>query len=390
MDRTEKAAQRLALQQLYQEVIGLSNIIQKLIIITGITSLIVLAVWTRGGLGITSKMMLVLFVVTAVLFFVHRSGHANEAGLALFSTIIIIITALAYYSDGIYNLPHIFYPILLIFSGILFGRAMIPAVTGLLVVIETLLFALDRMHLIIPFKGAVIWKADYYALVIIILLATASILSVTLKTIEENLMQVALSEKVIKESYELTLEGWAKALELSGREPEGHSRRVIELVMEFGDNLELNDETKAQLRHGALLHDIGKMGISDEILTKPGPLSDEEYALSREHTLFAKKMLTDIAYLESLTDIPIYHHEQWNGQGYPEGLQAERIPYSARFFSIIDSWVSLTSNQVYRPAWSNEKALSYIQEQAGHKFDQRIAKAFLTFLDKKLGGNHEH
>ncbi len=389
MNKKERAEKRRALQQLYQETIGLANIIETLIIITGVTALIVLVVWSLDGFGVTAQMMLLLFAVSVLLFFIHHSGRASEAGIGLFATITIVITALSYYSDGIYNVPHIFYPILLIFSGILFGRAMIPTITALITFIETFLFALDRAHLIVPFKGAVYWKADYYALAVIILFATAFLLSISLKTIEENLMRLALSEKVIKESYELTLEGWAKALELSGREPKGHSERVTKLIMEFADDLGLDDETKAQLRHGALLHDIGKMGVSDSILTKPGPLDEYETAQSKEHTLFAKKMLHDIAYLESLTDIPAYHHEQWDGKGYPEGLDAERIPYTARIFSLIDNWVSLTSHQSYRPAWSHEKAFAYIEEQAGKKFDKTITEDFLSFLRKKSEAKDE-
>ena len=383
MNRREKAQQKRDLQRLYQEMIGLSNIIQQLIIITGLTALVVLLVWSRDGIGVVATMMILLLLIVVFLFFLHRSGYPNEAGVILFATVTIIITVLAINGDGIYNIPHIFYPILLIFSGILFGRAMIPAVTTVVILIETLLFVLDRTGLIVPFDGAVLWAPDYFAFVIITLIVTGILLSVTLKTVEENLLQIALSEKVIKESYELTLESWARALELSKREPHGHSQRITELVEEFASDLELDDELKSHLRHGALLHDIGKMGIPETILQKPGPLTAAEQKLSREHTLFAKKMLSDIAYLESLADIPIYHHEQWDGKGYPEGLKEEHIPYTARLFALIDNWVSLTSHQVYRPAWSNEQAFAYIQNEAGKKFDRRITKAFLKFLKKK-------
>ena len=387
--RTEQKRAAKASQKLYQEAIDLPNIIQRLIIITALTAILVFIVWSRDGVGTTATMMIALFCITVILFFVHRSGRENTAGLSLFAIIALIINFLSYSADGIYNLPHIFYPILLIFSGILFGRAMIPQVTALILVLQTLLFILDRNGMIVPFDGKVIWQADYFAISTIILLATAALLSISLKTVEENLMKIALSEKIIKESYELTLEGWAKALELSGREPEGHSKRVLELVTAFADDLRFDEEKKAQLRHGALLHDIGKMGISDSILSKPGPLNDEEQALTKEHTLHAQKMLADIAYLESLTDIPAYHHEQWDGNGYPKGLKEEEIPYAARIFSLIDNWVSLTSHQVYRPAWSDQKTMQYIEAQAGKKFDRKITNDFLKFLQKEQRRRYE-
>ena len=385
----KKDTQQLEFAQHYHEVIGLSKIIQQMLILGTITSVAIFIVWSRNGIGITARMMGILFAVNVFLIFVHRSGRAMEAGLGLFATVAIIITTLSSFTDGIYSLPNIFYPILLVFSGILFGRRMIPHVTVFLIILISLLFGLDRVDLIVPFQGRVTWAPDFFALMVIIMIVTALILSLTLKTIEENLLQIATSERIIKESYELTLEGWAKALELSGREPEGHARRVTELIMAFAEDMGLNGETRSRLRHGALLHDIGKIGVSDSILKKNGPLSNEEIQLCQEHTLFARKMLSDITYLESLTDIPVYHHEQWDGKGYPEGLQAEQIPYLARIFALIDNWVSLTSQQAYRPAWSEKEAFSYIQEQAGKKFDQKITDDFLAFLNRQQGGSNE-
>ncbi len=372
----------------YQSVIDLSNIVEKSLIISALTEIFVFVIWSKGGIGTTAQTMVVLFFLTALLFFINKKGYPKEAGTGLFSITSLSVTYLAYQGDGIYNIPFIFFPIILIFSGLFFGRVLIPHITFFLIALTTILFLLDRNGTIIPFDGVVQWAPDYYAISVVILATTGAMLSVVMKTVEANIEQISLSEQLIKESYELTLEGWAKALELSGREPKGHSQRVTTLVTEFADALGLSEDAKASLRQGALLHDIGKMGIPDSIIHKPGPLTEDEIEFSKAHTLFAKKILQDIAYFQSLMDIPVYHHEQWDGKGYPEGLSAEKIPYAARIFAVIDSWDSLTSNQIYRAAWSETRALSYIQEEAGKKFDKKIVDAFLNFLKQDMERTH--
>ncbi len=280
----------------YQSVIDLPNIVEKLLILTGLTEIVIFGIWSTNGIGITARTMILLFFLSSVLFFINRKGYSKEAGIALFIIASLSVTYLAYQGDGIYSTPFIFFPIILIFSGIVFGKKQIYFITIFLIALTTLLFALDRSGIIIPFDGIIQWAPDYYALAVVILIATAAILSIVMSTIEENIETISLSEQRIKESYELTLEGWAKALELSGREPKGHSQRVATLVTEFAKDLGLDDQAITSLRQGALLHDIGKMGLPDSILLKPGPLSDDETEFCKQHTLFAKKILQDIIY----------------------------------------------------------------------------------------------
>jgi len=179
-------------------------------------------------------------------------------------------------------------------------------------------------------------------------------------------------------AYDQTLEGWAKALELRNKETEGHSQRVTELTLSLARELGLPDKDLVHLRRGALLHDIGKMGIPDEILLKPGPLTDHEWIIMRKHPGLAHDMLYPIDFLRPALDIPYNHHEKWDGSGYPRGLMGEEIPLSARIFSVVDVWDALLSERTYRKAWPAEKVIKHLQIQAGKHFDPLIVKAFLS------------
>ncbi len=182
-------------------------------------------------------------------------------------------------------------------------------------------------------------------------------------------------------AYEATIEGWARALELRDKETLGHSERVIDLTLRLASVIGIPREQFAQLRRGVLLHDIGKMGVPDSILLKPGPLSQDEWVIMRQHPTFAYEMLSGIPYLREALDVPYSHHERWDGTGYPQGLSGESIPLSARIFSIVDVWDALTSKRPYRPAWREQDTKSYIRDQAGKQFDPQIVEAFLRMLE---------
>jgi len=181
-------------------------------------------------------------------------------------------------------------------------------------------------------------------------------------------------------AYDTTLEGWAKALELRDRETVGHGRRVTEMTIELAQALDVHDSEIVHIRRGALLHDIGKMGIPDHILQKPGPLTDEEIQIMRQHVTYAYEWLSPIRYLQKALDIPYCHHENWDGSGYPRGLKNEQIPLAARIFSVVDVWDALTSDRPYRKAWSKEKTRDYIREYAGQYFDPQVVNLFLKFI----------
>jgi putative nucleotidyltransferase with HDIG domain len=177
-------------------------------------------------------------------------------------------------------------------------------------------------------------------------------------------------------AYDETIEGWSHALDLRDKETEGHTRRVTELTLKLAHAFGLGQADLVQVRWGALLHDIGKMGVPDGILLKPGPLTDEEWVAMKKHPTFAYEMLSPIHYLRLALDIPYCHHEKWDGTGYPRGLKGEQIPLTARIFAVVDVWDALTSDRPYRQAWSEEKAREHIQAGAGTHFDPQVVKTF--------------
>ena len=179
------------------------------------------------------------------------------------------------------------------------------------------------------------------------------------------------------QAYDATIQGWSRALDLRDKETEGHTQRVTELTMKLGRQFGLFEEELVHVRRGALLHDIGKMGVPDNILSKPGPLTDEEWLVMRKHTTFAYELLSPIHYLQPALDIPYCHHEKWDGTGYPRGLSGDQIPFAARIFAVVDVWDALTSDRPYRAAWPEDKVLNHIRSLAGTHFDPQIVKICL-------------
>ncbi|WP_161884017.1 PAS domain S-box protein [Deinococcus alpinitundrae] len=183
-------------------------------------------------------------------------------------------------------------------------------------------------------------------------------------------------------AYDETIEGWSRALDLRDHETEGHSRRVTEMTVNLCQRLAAPPEQLVHVRRGALLHDIGKMGIRDAVLLKPEPLSDEEWVEMRKHPGHAVKLLSPIEFLRPAMDIPQYHHEKWDGSGYPLGLSGKAIPLMARAFAVVDVYDALTSDRPYRKAWSREQALEHIQNSAGTHFDPAVVRVFVHMLEQ--------
>ncbi|MBA4379975.1 MAG: hypothetical protein C0393_04705 [Anaerolinea sp.] len=180
-------------------------------------------------------------------------------------------------------------------------------------------------------------------------------------------------------AYDSTLEGWSKALDLRDKETEGHSQRVTDMTLKIARVMGISDTELVHVRRGALLHDMGKMGVPDAILHNPGPLTDEEWAVMRKHPQYAFDMLSPIAYLRPALDIPGCHHEKWDGTGYPRGLKGEQIPLAARIFAVVDVYDALTSDRPYRKAWPKEKTIKHIKAEAGAHFDPQVVEAFLGY-----------
>lgn len=194
----------------------------------------------------------------------------------------------------------------------------------------------------------------------------------------ENLEQ---TNRELLDSYDVTIEGWSRALDLRDEETEGHTQRVTELTLKLARQFDFTGDQLKSIRWGALLHDIGKMGVPDSILLKPDQLSEDEWAIMKQHPTFAFEMLSPITHLKPSLEIPYSHHEKWDGTGYPLGLKGEQIPLSARIFAVVDVWDAITSNRPYRPAWDKEKALAHIREQSGKYFDPRVVDAFMKIVN---------
>ena len=191
-----------------------------------------------------------------------------------------------------------------------------------------------------------------------------------------------LSKDALIQAYDSTLEGWSLALELRDKETEGHTRRVTEMTLALARRAGLSEDELQQIKRGAMLHDIGKMGVPDAILQKPGKLTAGEMAEMQKHPLYAFEMLKHIEYLQPALDIPLYHHERWDGQGYPHGLRGETIPLSARIFSVVDVWDAMSSERVYRPAMHHAAILRHIEKSRGTQFDPAVVDLFLDYIQE--------
>ena len=190
--------------------------------------------------------------------------------------------------------------------------------------------------------------------------------------------QAQRSSQELSAAYDTTLEGWARALELRDRETEGHTRRAAELTLRLGQRLGMSEDELVHVWRGALLHDIGKLGIPDEILSKPGALSAEEWQVMREHPRLGYELLSPIPYLRAALDIPWCHHEHWDGGGYPRGLKGEEIPLAARIFAVVDIWDALNSDRPYRKAWPKEKVIEHLKSLSGTHLDPKVVTLCLN------------
>ena len=185
-------------------------------------------------------------------------------------------------------------------------------------------------------------------------------------------------------AYDTTIEGWSHALDLRDKETEGHTLRVTELTIKLAQAAGLDEKELVHVRRGALLHDIGKMGVPDHILLKPGKLTDDEWIIMRKHTTFAYETLSPISYLKPALDIPYCHHEKWDGTGYPRELKGELIPLVARLFAVVDVWDALRSNRPYRQSCSENKMLEYLQSLSGSHFDPKVVELFTILMTREI------
>ena len=195
------------------------------------------------------------------------------------------------------------------------------------------------------------------------------------------------SVEELRIAYDATIEGWSQAMDLRDKETEGHTQRVTAITLKLAREIGIPEEGLTHIRRGTLLHDIGKLGVPDAILHKPGSLTPEEWSIMLKHPEYAYRMLQPVEYLRPAMDIPYCHHERWDGTGYPRGLKGEEIPLAARIFAVIDVWDALTSDRPYRQAWSKEKAFAYILEQRDKHFDPQVLDVFIRFMEEEIKQN---
>ncbi len=204
---------------------------------------------------------------------------------------------------------------------------------------------------------------------------------------------ISASEQIqdtLAQAYDATILSWSRLLDVRDKETEGHSTRVTKLTVQLTRHIGMNTEEVLYARWGALLHDVGKMGVPDNILHKPGPLDEAEWVVMRRHTEIAKEMLLPVSFLRPALDIPYCHHEKWDGTGYPRGLKGNDIPLVARLFAVIDVYDALTSDRPYREAWSKAKTVAHLRSLSGTHFDPRAVKAFLEMLNDKSSIKSTH
>jgi HD-GYP domain-containing protein (c-di-GMP phosphodiesterase class II) len=214
-------------------------------------------------------------------------------------------------------------------------------------------------------------------------LASRAALAVDSAELFQNLQQ---TNTELSLAYDSAIAGWSQALEISGRENNEHTRRVLDLTMRLAQDMGIKERDLAQIHRGVLLHDIGNLGIPELVLLKPAPLTEPEWAIVRDHPNLAIQMLQSIPFLSPALDIPYSHHERWDGSGYPDGLQGEKIPMAARVFAVVDVYDALISSRPYRSAWTAEEALNYIRDQSGKLFDPKIVSKFLDMMARLVPG----
>lgn len=231
------------------------------------------------------------------------------------------------------------------------------------------------------------WEYNLTAVIALFALAfmtwvTAQQLENTLRKNDELVSDLQDTNRELKEAYETTLEGWSRAMEIRDRETEGHTQRVTDLTLRMARRMGFSEEQLVHIHRGVLLHDIGKLGIPDDILHKPGPLTEKEKRIMHLHPQIAIDLLDPIEYLRPALNIPRYHHERWDGTGYPHGLIGDTIPLEARIFAVVDVYDALSHDRPYRKGSSKQKVLDYIKKESGTHFDPAVVEVFLNEIEK--------
>jgi HD domain len=330
----------------------------------------------RTWVSVTALFGMALLCIPILIL--NSSGHFGASAFLLSTLVLIVISFNLYDGDGVHDPGILAYPIFIMVGTLMFGKRASPFFALAAVGSLMLIVCLEVFKIIHPHIGATTF--GILIPTITLLLAASAIIWVIVNNIEKNLERANESEAELRKNYDLTLEAWARVMEYRDRETAGHSRRLVDLSVQLGQALGMREEELIQLRRGALLHDIGKLAIPDEILLKPAALNEDEKKIIQKHPVYAKEMLADIPYLQPAIEIAYSHHERWDGKGYPDGLKGEEIPVLARLFAVVDTWDALRSDREYRAAWPEDEIVAYMKQNAGINYDPHIVEVFLGLI----------
>jgi putative nucleotidyltransferase with HDIG domain len=335
-------------------------------LVIGITNFI-------NGWTIEATLLLIFASICLVGFYLNRTRSFKYVGLILCSSLFLLICLMMYRGAGLYDETVLAFPVFIVFTTFMFSRKGLWIATCLSVMAAV---ATHFMQVYGLFENKYPASLTRVFIMSSLFVITAMVIWAVHASWEMNLLH-------LRESYDLTLQGWARALEYRDGETAGHTQRVMELSVALARGLGLNAEEIRALQRGAYLHDIGKMAIPDKILLKPGPLNDDEWKIMKQHPVRSREFIAEIPFLKPAIQVAYYHHERWDGSGYPEGLRAEQIPLAARIFTVIDNWDALNSDRPYRKAWPREKVIAYLRENAGSIFDPQVVDTFLGILKEE-------
>jgi hypothetical protein len=326
-----------------------------------------------NGWTVEATLLFVFAIICLVGFYLNGTRFSEYVGLILCISLFLVVSLMLYNGLGLYDETLLTFPVFIVFTTFMFGLRGLWIATILSIAAVIAVYFLQLYGI---FESQFVASITRVFIISVLLAITGLVIWVVHGSWETNMLR-------LRESHDLTLQGWARALEYRDGETAGHTRRVTELSVALAKRLGLSDDEIRNLQRGAYLHDIGKMAIPDNILLKPGPLTEEEWKFMRQHPVRAREFISEIPYLQPAIQVAYSHHERWDGKGYPEGLGGDQIPLPARIFTVIDNWDALNSDRPYRNAWPREKVIAYLRDNAGSIFDPQVVQAFLGILEQE-------
>lgn len=366
----------------YFEIINRPKVTSILLVLSTFATLGIGLILFSQGFSTPGGLLIGFSLISILLLMLNLLGYQEIASTGLVILFPLLLTILMIEGEGLHDPGFLGFALFIIFSSLIRGKKFLPW-AWLISVLLVVFIYLAEVRSWFTWTADMRFKASFFDLLTILIILTvgSGIFWVIMNIIETTMIKVIAGENQIKDAYDLTLEGWARALEMRDKETEGHSRRVTDLTLSICRKMGFSKDEIFHIRRGALLHDIGKMAVPDEILHKTGSLNAAEWEVVKAHPGHAYQMLKDIQFLAPALEIPLYHHERWDGGGYPQGLAGEEIPLPARIFSVVDHWDALLSKRPYREAWPRQQVIDYLKAEAGNIFDPQVVEIFLASIE---------